>query len=281
MRLAVLLSRVRQDEKLLFEALSKHQLDWTPLKDSEVQFDLTNSASPFAFDLVIIRSLSQSRAYYSAQALSAAGVPTINPATVINTCNDKAVCTSVLAAAGIPSPKTVLAYTPESALAAIEAMGYPVVLKPVTGSWGRLLAKINDREAAEAVLEHKATLGSYLHSIFYIQEYIPKPKRDIRVVVIDNQPVAAMYRNSAHWITNAARGSSCTPCPLTADITDLAVATAQAVGGGAVAVDLMESDRGLLVTEVNATFEFKALTEATGIDVAGQLVEYALKVESK
>lgn len=279
MRLAVLLSRVRQDEKLLFQALDKRQLEWTALNDGEIQFELTGA--PLPFDLVLIRSISQSRAYYSAQALNSAGVTTINQASVINTCNDKAVCTAVLAAAGIPSPKTVLAYTPESALAAIEAMGYPVVLKPVTGSWGRLLAKINDREAAEAVLEHKATLGSYLHSIFYIQEYIPKPERDIRVVVLGNEPVAAMYRNANHWITNAARGSFCTSCPLTAEIKDLAILTAQAVGGGAVAIDLMESDRGLMVTEVNATFEFKALTEATGIDVAGQLVEYALKVGAK
>ena len=95
-------------------------------------------------------------------------------------CGNKLMTTSALAAAGVPQPKVLVAYTPESALEAIERLGYPAVLKPTVGSWGRLLSKVNDRDAAEAILEHKETLGSYHHSIFYIQEYVKKPGRDIR-----------------------------------------------------------------------------------------------------
>lgn len=276
MRLGVLLSQVRFDEKLLFTALERRQVEWVRLDDRQVHFSLTGPAPEL--DLVLIRSVSESRALYAAQILNALGIPTVNAASVIATCNDKVACTAALTAAGVPSPATRVAFAPESALAAIEELGYPVVLKPVVGSWGRLLAKLNDREAAEAVLEHKAVLGSYQHSIFYLQEYIAKPGRDIRVVVIGGEPVAAMYRNSQHWITNAARGASCTNCPLTPEIGDLALRAAQAVGGGAVAVDLIESPRGLLVTEVNATMEFKSLTEASGVDVAGRLVDYVLEV---
>jgi [lysine-biosynthesis-protein LysW]--L-2-aminoadipate ligase len=278
-RLGVLLSQVRFDEKLLFTALKRRQVEWVRLDDREVHFSLTGP--PPELDLVLIRSVSESRALYAAQILNALGVPTVNAAAVIATCNDKVACTAALAAAGVPSPATRVAFTTESALLAIEELGYPVVLKPVVGSWGRLLAKLNDREAAEAVLEHKAVLGSYQHSIFYLQEYIAKPGRDIRVVVIGDEPVAAMYRNSHHWITNAARGAHCTNCPLTPEIGDLALRAARAVGGGAVAVDLIESPRGLLVTEVNATMEFKSLTEASGIDVAGRLVDYVLEVGKK
>jgi len=275
-RLGILLSQVRFDEKLLFTALERRHVEWVRLDDRHVHFSLTGPAPEL--DLVLIRSVSESRALYAAQILNALGVPTVNAASVIATCNDKVACTAALTAAGVPSPATRVAFTPESALIAIEELGYPAVLKPVVGSWGRLLAKLNDREAAEAVLEHKAVLGSYQHSIFYLQEYIAKPGRDIRVVVIGDEPVAAMYRNSHHWITNAARGANCTNCPLTPEIGNLALRAAQAVGGGAVAVDLIESARGLLVTEVNATMEFKSLTEASGVDVAGRLVDYVLEV---
>lgn len=274
MRLGVLLSRVRYDEKLLFEALEKRGTTWTTIDDRLVSLELTGK--PPEVDLVLIRSVSQSRAYYAAATLNALGVPTVNLASVIHTCNDKLVCSAALVKAGVPTPRTAVAFTAESALQIIEEWGYPVVLKPVVGSWGRLLAKLNDRDAAEAVLEHKETLGSYQHSIFYIQEFVNKPGRDIRVVVIGGEPVAAMYRNSSHWITNAARGSQCTACPISQEIGELACRAAAAVGGGAVAVDILESERGLLVTEVNATMEFKSLTEASGVDVAGYLVDYVL-----
>jgi [lysine-biosynthesis-protein LysW]--L-2-aminoadipate ligase len=158
-------------------------------------------------------------------------------------------------------------------------MGYPVVLKPVTGSWGRLLAKVNDRDAAEAVLEHKKTLGGYLHSVFYIQEYVDKPGRDIRTVVAGEEVLYAIYRHSAHWITNTARGGEAEPCPLTAEIAGLSLAAAQAVGGGIVAVDLLETAGGrLLVNEVNHTPEFHGAMQATETDIAGKMVQHVIEI---
>jgi [lysine-biosynthesis-protein LysW]--L-2-aminoadipate ligase len=171
------------------------------------------------------------------------------------------------------------AFTPEAALEAIEAFGYPVVLKPVVGSWGRLLAKINDRDAAEAVLEHKATLGSVQHSVFYIQEYIEKPGRDIRAIVIGDKVLTAMYRMSEHWITNTARGGEGELCPITPEIEDLCLRAAKAVGGGVLAVDLVEHpEKGLVVNEINHTMEFHTMQPVSGIDIAGEIVEYTMSV---
>ncbi len=166
----------------------------------------------------------------------------------------------MLARAGVPQPHNVTAFTPEAALEAIEAFGYPVVLKPVVGSWGRLLAKINDRDAAEAVLEHKATLGSVQHSVFYIQEYIEKPGRDIRAIVIGDRVLTAMYRKSEHWITNTARGGEGELCPITPGIEELCLKATKAVGGGVLAVDLVEHpEKGLVVNEINHTMEFHTM----------------------
>ena len=172
----------------------------------------------------------------------------------------------------------MVAFTRDAALDAIEKMGYPVVLKPMVGSWGRLLAKINDRDAAEAVLEHKETLGSYQHGIFYIQEYVHKPERDIRAIVMGDQTIGAIYRTADHWITNTARTGQASPCPITPELHALCQEAAAAVGGGFLAVDLLEHESGLLVNEINYTPEFHGFMSATAIPVPDLLIDYLLRV---
>jgi [lysine-biosynthesis-protein LysW]--L-2-aminoadipate ligase len=179
----------------------------------------------------------------------------------------------------VAQPRTKVAFTAEAALEAIEELGYPVVLKPVVGSWGRLLSKVNDRDAAEAILEHKETLGSYQHSVFYIQEYIQKPGRDIRAMVVGDETVCAIYRTSAHWITNTARGGQGELCPVTPELHSICQAAAKAVGGGVLAIDIFEDPhRGFLVNEVNHTMEFHGLAPTTHVDVASMIVDYTLAV---
>jgi len=180
--------------------------------------------------------------------------------------------------AGVPTPRVKVAFTPESAMKALDQLGYPAVLKPAIGSWGRLLSKVNDREAAEAVLEHKKILGSYHHSIFYIQEYVAKPQRDIRAFVVGEETICAIYRRSAHWITNTARGGETSNCPVTPDLNRLCVDAANAVGGGVLAVDVLEDpERGLLVNEVNYTMEFRNSIKPTGVDIPDRIVDYVLQ----
>jgi [lysine-biosynthesis-protein LysW]--L-2-aminoadipate ligase len=163
-------------------------------------------------------------------------------------------------------------------LDAIESIGYPAIIKPVVGSWGRLLAKINDRESAEAILEHKSVLGSALHSVFYIQEYIKKPGRDIRAIVIDDKVVTAIYRKSDHWITNTARGGEGEVCPLTPELESICLRAAAAVGGGILAIDVFEDpNRGFVINEINHTMEFHTLQPTTGVNIADNIVDYVLK----
>jgi [lysine-biosynthesis-protein LysW]--L-2-aminoadipate ligase len=178
----------------------------------------------------------------------------------------------------VPTPRTIIAFTPESAIEAIEEMGYPVVLKPAVGSWGRLLARVNDRDAAEALLEHKVTLGSFHHGAFYIQEYVEKNGRDIRAFVIDGETICAIYRDSPHWITNTARGGKASNCPVTPELAAISEAAAVAVGGGVVAVDLFETVHGLQVNEVNYTMEFRNSIDTTGVNIPARVVDYVIKV---
>jgi [lysine-biosynthesis-protein LysW]---L-2-aminoadipate ligase len=196
---------------------------------------------------------------------------------VTATCNDKLLTTLALLRAGIPTPRAMVAFDAPTTIRGIETLGYPAVLKPTTGSWGRLLARINDRDAAEAVLEHQETLGSYQHHIHYVQEYIAKPSRDIRAFVVGDRTICAIYRTSDHWVTNTARGAVASNCPVTPELDSLCVRAAQAVGGGILAIDVLEDpQRGLRVNEINATMEFRNSIAPTGVDIPQMMLDYVL-----
>jgi len=266
------------EEKLLFAALLERGSDYERVDARKVSYEVGGDGLG-KYDAVLVRCLSHSRAYYLTRWLESLGVPAVSPHRVVATCGDKLLTSAALQEAGVPIPHTAVAFTPEAALATIEEMGYPVVLKPLRGSWGRLLARVNDRDAAEAILEHKTTLGGYIHSVFYIQEYVDKPGRDIRTLVVADEVVYAVYRRAAHWITNTARGGEPLPCPLTPAIAGLSLAAARAVGGGIVAVDLLEARDGrLLANEVNHTPEFHGAMQVTDADIAGKMVDYLLKI---
>ncbi len=276
MKIGVLCSRIRVEEKLLFEAFEHRRLPIDRIDDREVVFDLQQPA--LSYDIVLERCLHHSRAVYALKVLNDGGIPTVNSYEVALTCGDKINTSAALVRAGVPSPRTLIAFTPESAIRAIETLGYPVVLKPAIGSWGRLLAKISDRDAAEALLEHKETLGSYQHAIFYVQEYVDKPARDIRSFVVGDETIGAIYRESDHWITNTARGGRARNCPVTPEIDQLSRSAARAVGGGVLAIDILEHQDGLLVSEVNYTMEFRNSIETTGVDIPGRIVDYVVAV---
>jgi [lysine-biosynthesis-protein LysW]--L-2-aminoadipate ligase len=282
MKVGVLYSRVRVEEKLLFDELDRRRIDFDRIDDREAVFDLQDPRNWAQYDVILERCINHSRALYAMKILNDWGIPSVNTAHVADVCGNKLVTSSALVRAGVPSTRVKIAFTPESALQAIEEIGYPVVLKPSIGSWGRLISKINDRDAAEAVLEHKQVLGSYHHSIFYIQEYIRKPQRDIRAFVIGDQCIAAIYRHAEHWITNTARGGQASNCPVTEELNDLCVRASQAVGGGITGVDLLEDpERGLLVNEVNYTIEFRNSITTTGVNIPEKVIDYVVAVGDK
>jgi len=278
MRLAILTSRIRVEERLLIDALRQRAIAFDIVDDGELLLDLSHPDERWReYDAVLCRSMSQSRGLAMLHVLEHWGVRVYNPATVTATCNDKLLTTLALLRAGIPTPHTMLAFDSQVAMKGMDMLSYPVVLKPTSGSWGRLLARINDRDAAEAVLEHRETLGSYQHHIHYIQEYIAKPQRDIRAFVVGERTICAIYRTSEHWVTNTARGAVASNCPVTPELDSLCMRAAHAVGGGILAIDVLEDERrGLLVNEINATMEFRNSIAPTGVDIPNAMLDYVL-----
>ncbi|MGA9114459.1 MAG: lysine biosynthesis protein LysX [Candidatus Dormiibacterota bacterium] len=291
-RIGILCSRIRVEEKLLLQALRARGAEPERIDDDQVTLEICGAAGPGGlpaaaaatpvWDVVFDRSLSQTRALAALRVLEAQGIVTVNTARVVATCGDKVATSAALAGRGLPSPRTLVAFTPEAALRAVEELGYPVVIKPAVGSWGRMVSRLNDRDAAEAVLEHKRALGTAADSVFYVQEHVDKPGRDIRSFVIGGETICAIYRRSEHWITNTARGGEASNCPVTAEIDRLSRAAAEAVGGGMVAVDLMERGDGeLLISEVNHTMEFRNSIDTTGVDIPGRMADHVLALAER
>jgi [lysine-biosynthesis-protein LysW]--L-2-aminoadipate ligase len=271
--LAVLASRIRVDEKLILAALDACGRPYVCVDTRQLRVAVSTPAVPYA--AVLSREISYTRALYAARLLAAGGVPVVNTADVIAVCGDKLTCSLALARAGLPVPRTAVALGPEAALSCVAEMGFPVVLKPVIGSWGRLAAVVRDGETAQTVLEHRFALPHSQQHVIYIQELIDKPGRDIRVIVVGDEVLGASYRYADEWRTNVARGGRSEPCPLTGELVDLATSAARAVGGGILGVDVIEDRDGhLYLLEVNHTVEFRGFMAAHGgrIDVAAAIV---------
>jgi [lysine-biosynthesis-protein LysW]---L-2-aminoadipate ligase len=273
----VLLSRVRVEEKLLLQELSSRGITTKTIDDRELVL-ATEKKPDLGVDVVMERCIQHGTALYSLAVLDGWCVPTVNTYEVAEVCGNKLLTTMRLVRDKVPTPATRIAFTPESALAAAEDLGYPVVMKPLIGSWGRLVSKVNDRESAEAIVEHKDVLGNYLHSIYYVQEYVKKPGRDIRAFVVGDETICAIYRYSEHWITNTARGGRAENCPVTPELDRLCLQAAKAVGGGVLAIDVLERDGELLVNEVNYTMEFRNSIDTTGVNIPAKMIDFVLDV---
>lgn len=278
MKIGVLCSKIRIEEKLLFKEFENAGAE-------VVQFDprdliLTGDKNAFkGIDLVLNREIGQTRAELILEFIENLGIRTVNSARSSILCNNKTLTTQILEKNNLPVPETVLAFSQEQALAAAEKIGFPVVVKPVWGSWGRLISKADTYEALEAILEHKAALGSPQHSIFYLQKFIFKPGRDIRVFIVGGKAIAAMYRVSEHWLTNTAKGAVPQHMELNKEIAELVEKAARVLGVEIAGVDLVEYEKGYLFFEINATPEFHGLKQVANVNIAKRIVEYIMKGE--
>lgn len=280
--IALIYDVVRWEEKKIVEAASRRGLNVKLIDAKDLVLDLSAlNRDLLKADVVFQRCISYFRGLYLTAILESVGFRVVNSFNVSMVCGNKLLTTLRLKAQGIPTPKTLITFHQESALKALDMLSYYAVIKPIFGSWGRLISLVKDFETAKSIIELKSELRNPLHEIFYIQEFVKRPPRDIRIVVVGLEPIAAEYRYSTNgeWRTNLARGGRAEPCRLTGELEELACRVAEAVGGGVLGVDCMESDRGLLVHEVNANVEFKGVSEASGIDVAGRIVDYLASVK--
>jgi len=266
---------VRWEEKALVKAAEERGANMRLLHLPGLRLVIGGAAE--LPEVVLQRSISHYAALSSSLVLESLGVRVVNTARATAAANDKIWSAALLRRAGVAMPRTGVAWSMEAALRLAEEIGYPVVVKPSNGSWGRMVARADDEEDLRAILEHREYMPQPEMKVHMLQEYVPKPGRDIRVTVVAGRPVAGIYRYSDHWVTNTARGGRAEPAPVEGELGEVAVRAAEAVGLEIAGVDVFEHpERGYLVNEVNPVPEFKNTVRVTGVDVAGEMVEYLL-----
>jgi [lysine-biosynthesis-protein LysW]--L-2-aminoadipate ligase len=274
--LAVLTSRVRVEERLIFAELERRGVPYEQVDTRRAMFRVDQPCAPYGGALS--REISHTRNLYATALLEHAGVRVVNSARIIALCGDKLLTAMALHAGGLPTPRAMVTLTPEAALDHLDDFGYPAVTKPIVGSWGRLGARLHNHESAEAVLEHRAAMPNPMYQIAYVQEHIDKPDRDIKAYVFGGEVFGAIYKTSStHWRTNTARGGRAVVCPLTDDLVKLLQATAGVIGDGVLGIDVLEDREGrMYVNEVNHTPEFHGAVEVLGTDLVGAYVSFVL-----
>ena len=278
--LIILYDSMRWEEKSLYEAAKRKGVEDSRLVDcKDIFIELNRKDAMYTDKTVIQRTVSYFKSLHSTAALEGLGASIINPLETAITCGNKLFCHMVLNKGDIRTPKSITAFSEKAALEGLDKLGYPAVIKPTIGSWGRLIALLRDKDAARAVIEDRQHMFPLYH-VYYFEEFVNRPPRDIRAIVVGDSVAAAIYRYSGNeeWKTNMALGGRAEDCPITKELEDVCINACKAVSGKVVGVDLMESkEDGLVVHEVNNTTEFKNTVKVTGIDIPGLIVEYAIR----
>jgi len=274
--LSILYDVIRLEEKMLLKAARQRDFKVDMIDAKGLTFEVKEHEDSGLFgDVVLQRCVSYFRNFHLTAILEGYGLPVINGLNSSWICGNKLLTSIALVKAGVPTPRTIVATQSDAAMEAVKKIGYPAALKPVVGSWGRLISPLNDPESARAIIEDRESMFP-LYQIYYVQERVKRPPRDIRSVVIGDRVVGAIYRYAPpdDWKTNTARGGKADNCPISRGMEEIILRAAEAVGGGVLGVDCMESPDGLVVHEVNNTIEFKNTVPATGVDIPGLIMDY-------
>jgi RimK family alpha-L-glutamate ligase len=238
----------------------------------------SDSASIFDADAVFTRFIptgSLEQIIYRMDALhwiEKRGVPVINSPRAIERSVDKFYTTALLQEAGLPTPETVVCEGTADAMAAVQAMG-DVIVKPIFGSMGHGMVRVSDPDVAFRVVRSL----EQMRAVFYVQRAVDHVGRDVRVFVVGGQVLGAIERRASDggWRTNVSRGGSARAVELLPAWKQLALRAAAAIGADYAGVDLLPSRDGtVFVLEVNGIPGWQGLQHATGLDVAGALVEH-------
>ena len=209
--------------------------------------------------------------------LAREGMPIINPPAAIEWAVDKYYTLALLNERGIPVPRTVVTENIREAMQAFRSFGGDAVIKPVFGSRGIGVARISDEDIAERVMR---TLRFYKH-VLYVQEFIGHGTRDIRTFVVGGKVVAGIFRVSSSWKTNVSRGAVPKRFQVDPEVEALAVRASETLDCKIAGVDIMESERGLVVHEVNSQPGWRGLQMTTDVRIADEIAAFVIAQAKK
>jgi [lysine-biosynthesis-protein LysW]---L-2-aminoadipate ligase len=288
-KLDILFDKLRFEEKALYNTAIKKGIDVRLVDSRNIIIDTDDlDSNEFEFgDVLLQRSISHFRGQFLTYCLELCGYNVINSSRIGEICGNKLLTSMILKKNDIPTPKSYFSFNSDSAFNFINTIDLeqnPLVFKPVIGSWGRGVFPVRNKEIGKIIVEMRQESTSPFSSIFYFQELIHRPPRDIRCIVVGEKLIAAVYRYSSddEWRTNVAKGGKAELIEVTSELEELALKAARAVGTGVLGIDMMEDEkRGLVVHEINNTVEFRGASLATGIDIADMMIEYVKDCDKK
>ena len=285
MELSIIYDKLRFEEKELYEKAKNKGITTNLVDAKPISFSTDiNQSDIIKGDIFLQRCLSHYRGLYITYCLEFLRRKVINKYDVNEICGNKLRTSLILAKSEIPSPKTYFTFSAESFKELTNKLGFPLVLKPLVGSWGRGVFPIRNEETVNIIMEMREENDSALSRIYYVQEMIKRPPRDIRCIVAGDQIITAIYRYSAvnEWRTNVARGGHTELAPITKELEDLVIKASNAVGGGILGVDVMEDkNKGFVIHEINSNVEFRGASLVSQVDIANSMIEYILTVFKK
>jgi [lysine-biosynthesis-protein LysW]--L-2-aminoadipate ligase len=273
-KITVLYDTIRLEEKLLIEAAKKNNFDLEMVDCKKLSIDLNERS--IIDNPVLQRCVSYYRNLHSTAALEGQGVQVVNCLNTGVFAGNKLFTHMLLQKAGVSTPNATVAFSKDSALESLKKNGFPKIIKPTVGSWGRMVSKINDMDGAEGIIDGREAMYP-IHQVHFLEEFVERPPRDIRVIVIGDNVAAGIYRNSGdgNWKTNTHLGGSAEICEISNELEDICIKAKDAVYGDIVGIDLMESkDKGMVVHEINNTTEFRNVVRVTGVDIPKLMLEY-------
>ena len=274
----ILYDQLRWEEKSLIETAKKKDVKIQVINCRENSIELDNEKLGYCDDIILQRCVSYYNNLHSTAAFEGLGAKMINSLYTAIMCGNKLFTHMELLKFGIAIPKAYCAFSDQAAMNILNKNGYPKVIKPVVGSWGRMIALLKDKESAEAIIEDREYMYP-LYQVFYFEEFIKRPPRDIRCIVVGDKVVAAIYRYSGNneWKTNMALGGRAEACMVSNEMEDICLRASKTMKGEILGVDLMESEeKGLLVHEVNNTTEFKNTVRVTGVDIPALIIDHVV-----
>ena len=278
-KVRIVFDRVRLEEKMLEQKAIELGHDTKMIDAKTTQFTTESKKSDYDFgDVVLERCVSYFRGLHFTASLEFLDIPVLNRTEVANNCGNKMITSLLLKKHNVPTPKTYFTFSSEAAIETLEKVGYPLVIKPIIGSWGRGVVPLRDRETADAIIEVRDLNDGPLDRIYYLQEMVNRPPRDIRAITVGDQLIAAMYRTSTGGFkTNIALGAEPIACDITKELEDICMKASKAVGGGILGIDVMEDKkRGFVVHEVNNTVEFKGMVKVAKRNIPKEMIDYAI-----
>ncbi|KPV47190.1 MULTISPECIES: RimK family alpha-L-glutamate ligase [Acidiplasma] len=270
--ISIIYDYINWEEKQIIKKLQEENIEYNIINAKDEPLNITGKNSKIG-DVAFIRCVSHRRSLYYSAILENQGIRTINSFNIFNITGNKIITSAYLYKNNIPTPESTVSFSKDAAIGVCNSYGYPVVFKPASGSWGRMVSLIKNDNMAETIFSMNDMVNE--SGVYYIQRYVERPPRDIRAILINHDISAAVYRYSNDgWKTNLYLGGKVEKAALSDYDREIIIKASEIFDAGVIGIDAMESPDGIKIHEINGRVEFKGASRVYGDKIINDVVNF-------